>query len=227
MDWSIVADTGATAGEDYTDASGTLIFSSGETTKTVRVALLNDSVSEGIEAFQLRLTNASGATFVWYGEAQSSVSARARILPDEDTTAPTVTIATEYPVTPPVTGWVDVIVQFSERVTDFARSEINVTNGAVTSIAPVRWLNDQIDAYGGAMWRVKIEVATDFAGDVSISVPAGVVTDSFGNGNTASETFTIAARGASSQGRKAYVSCSNGPDPASWAWNPDWNRPRC
>ena len=217
MDWSIVEDSsGATAGEDYTDANGTLIFSSRETTKTVRIALLDDSVSEGIEAFRLRLTNASRGTFVWYGEERSSLDAKAWILPDEDTTAPTMTIATQYPVTPPVTGWVNVIVQFSEWVTGFGRSDVNVTNGVVTSVSPDRWLNDKFDDYGAPRWKVTVEVATDFAGDVSISVPDGVVTDWSGNGNTASETFTIAARGASSQGRKAYVSCRNGPDPASW-----------
>ena len=41
--------TAATPGEDYTAASGWLSFEVGETTKTISVPLLDDSVSEGME----------------------------------------------------------------------------------------------------------------------------------------------------------------------------------
>ncbi len=55
------ADGTAKAGEDYTAASGTLVFAPGETEKTIAVALLDDAVDEGEESFALRLSNAAGA----------------------------------------------------------------------------------------------------------------------------------------------------------------------
>ena len=55
------ADGTATAGEDYTAASGTLTFAAGERSKTVSVAILDDAIDEGKETFRLRLSNADGA----------------------------------------------------------------------------------------------------------------------------------------------------------------------
>ncbi|HYH37693.1 MAG TPA: carbohydrate-binding domain-containing protein [Azospirillum sp.] len=52
----------AKAGSDYTAASGTLTFNPGETTKTVAVKVLGDSVAEGTETFSLKLSTATGAT---------------------------------------------------------------------------------------------------------------------------------------------------------------------
>ena len=56
------ADGSATAGEDYTAASGTLTFAPGETSKTVAVPVLDDAIDEGEETFTLALSAASGAT---------------------------------------------------------------------------------------------------------------------------------------------------------------------
>ena len=103
MDWSISGYT-AVAGEDYTDARGTLTFASGETTKTISISLLDDSASEGVETLTLSLTNPSRASFFYHGQTQPSVSARGTILPDEDTDAPSVTLVTESGLTPPVLG---------------------------------------------------------------------------------------------------------------------------
>ena len=209
MDWSIEAIT-ATAGEDYTDASGTLTIALGETTGTISIPLLDDSVSEGVETLKLKLANASGATFVRGGMAGQSLSARGTVLPDEDTDAPTVTVTAEYPITPPVSGWFHVLVQFSEPVKGFETSDIEVTNGSVASISR------QYYEYDKTKWSAKIVPASGVNGDVSVKVPAAAATDLFENANTASETFVVAARGATTQGRKAFVTCSIPPDQASW-----------
>ena len=50
----------ATAGADYTAASGTLTFAPGERTKTVAVRILDDAVDEGTEYFLLRFSNPQG-----------------------------------------------------------------------------------------------------------------------------------------------------------------------
>ena len=53
--------TGAKAGEDYVGASGTLVFSPGETEKTIRVEVLDDTQVEGTEVMLLYLTSAENA----------------------------------------------------------------------------------------------------------------------------------------------------------------------
>ena len=67
--WTVTVDyaTGkagdtATAGSDYTAASGTLTLAAGETSKTVSVAVLADPHDDGGETLTLALSNASGAT---------------------------------------------------------------------------------------------------------------------------------------------------------------------
>ena len=54
------SDGTATAGSDYTAASGTLTFAAGETEKTVSVPVLDDAHDEGSETLTLTLSNASG-----------------------------------------------------------------------------------------------------------------------------------------------------------------------
>ena len=51
------ADDTATAGVDYTAASGTLSFAAGDTTKTVSVGILDDAHDEGSETLTLTLSN--------------------------------------------------------------------------------------------------------------------------------------------------------------------------
>ena len=213
MDYEIEEGThtgAATAGTDYTDTSGTLTFAQGETTKTISVAVLNDTVSEGVETLYLRLTNASGATFVRYGQAQPSFSAKGTILPDEDTTAPTVIITTE--ATSPVNGWFWVFINFSEPVKGLEPSDVEITNGTLEEFQTRYRFNE----HGMREWWAKAVPTPGLNGNVTVKVPAGAVTDSLGNENTASNTFQISARGASSLGQKPAVLCEVDPDEASW-----------
>ena len=55
------ADGTATAGSDYTAATGIVTFAPGETEQTVNVAVSDESVYEADETFTLELTNATGA----------------------------------------------------------------------------------------------------------------------------------------------------------------------
>ena len=52
----------ASSSSDYTAASGTLTFGTGETSKTINVRTTNDSREESNETLTVRLRNASGAT---------------------------------------------------------------------------------------------------------------------------------------------------------------------
>jgi aryl-phospho-beta-D-glucosidase BglC (GH1 family)/cellulase/cellobiase CelA1 len=56
------ADGTATAGSDYTAGSGTLTFAAGETSKTISVPIIGDTVVEANETFSIALSGASGAT---------------------------------------------------------------------------------------------------------------------------------------------------------------------
>jgi hypothetical protein len=53
-------DGSAVAGSDYTAASGTLTFAEGVISQTITISLMDDSVFEGNESFNIRLSNASG-----------------------------------------------------------------------------------------------------------------------------------------------------------------------
>ena len=55
------SDGTAVAGTDYTSASGTLTFGPGETSRTVSVTVLDDTVDDDGETLTLTLSNASGA----------------------------------------------------------------------------------------------------------------------------------------------------------------------
>ena len=54
-------DGSALAGDDYTGTKGTLVFEAGETSKTVKVPVIDDAHDEGEETMVLRLSNAVGA----------------------------------------------------------------------------------------------------------------------------------------------------------------------
>ena len=56
------ANAGATAGSDYTAASGTLTFAPGDTVKTVIVDITDDSAPEPFERFNLTLSSPTNAT---------------------------------------------------------------------------------------------------------------------------------------------------------------------
>ena len=58
------ADGTAIAGQDYTATSGTLNFTSGETSKTIQVPILDDAVTEQDENFTISLRNTSNPEVV-------------------------------------------------------------------------------------------------------------------------------------------------------------------
>ena len=71
VDWA-TADGTARAGSDYTADSGTLTFAPDETSKTVAVAVLDDSHDEGNETLTVTLSNPSGA-YLADGEATGTI----------------------------------------------------------------------------------------------------------------------------------------------------------
>ena len=80
----------ASAGNDYTAASGMITFAPGETTKTIAVAVKSDSLTEGKETFAVTLSNPSGATLLDASGAGTIA----------DPTIPATPVAPVAPVTP-------------------------------------------------------------------------------------------------------------------------------
>ena len=81
----------ATAGTDYTAASGTLTFAAGETRKTITVAITDDVNRERDELFKVGLSNATGGAVI------ASTGSEATILIDDDDPRPKVTVTASVP----------------------------------------------------------------------------------------------------------------------------------
>ena len=71
VDYATADDT-ATAGSDYTAASGTLTFAAGETKKTVEVAVLGDAHDEGEETVTFTLSNATPSAYVRIDDGEAT-----------------------------------------------------------------------------------------------------------------------------------------------------------
>ena len=98
-----------------------------------------------------------------------------------DTERPTVTVTSEQ-FEPHITDDFFVVVTFSEPVSGFEMSELEVTNGSAQSMS---------SNSDGTQYTVTIRPSHTFTGEITIAVPAGVATDAEGNANTASAVFDI------------------------------------
>ena len=81
VDWETSSGTAGT--DDYTEDSGTLSFSPGDTEKTISVVTTDDSIDEGNERFTVRLTSATSARL---GAARTSTVT----ITDDDTRGVTI-----------------------------------------------------------------------------------------------------------------------------------------
>ena len=85
VDWA-TSDGTATAGADYTAATGTVTFKSGETSQTISVSLIDDSDDEPAETFIVTLSNPTNVEIV----EGRIIQAKGTV---EDDDLPTVTVA--------------------------------------------------------------------------------------------------------------------------------------
>jgi Ca2+-binding RTX toxin-like protein len=86
----------ATAGSDYTGASGTVSFAAGQSTATVNVALINDTLVEANETLFLNLSSGTNLTIA---DAQGVGT----IVSDDVATTPS-PVPAGFPTTPTITG---------------------------------------------------------------------------------------------------------------------------
>jgi hypothetical protein len=67
------ADWGALAGQDYDATSGVVVFAPGQTTKTVQITILNDSLNEANEPFLVEFSDIHGAVLAFDGIGEVTI----------------------------------------------------------------------------------------------------------------------------------------------------------
>ena len=159
----------ATAGQDYTAASGTVTFAAGQTSQQVTVAVAGDAVTEANETFTVTLSAPSGATL---GVAKTSTVT----ITNDDISVPVVTIS-------PVSTAVAEGNSGSKTVT-FTVGLSQAAGSAVT----VRYGTANGTATAGQDYTAASGTVTFAAGQTSQQVTVAVAGDAVTEAN---ETFTV------------------------------------
>ena len=130
----------ADAGMDYTATSGTLTFMPGETLKTITITILNDTVYETLERFEVSLSNPTGAALSTASLANVTIAnddavptaSMEDVIVNEDAGTMTLTLALSHEssldVTYETTG--SAVSGTAERPNDY----LNFLQGAFTTI---------------------------------------------------------------------------------------------
>ena len=154
------ADGTATAPADYGATSGTLTFAPGETSKTVSVSIVDDSVEEDGETFTLTLDNAAGATLagatatgtVRSAEETDALTAEFKSLPEDGHGGAAFSFKLKFSEELPL-SWL--------TLRDHA---LGVTGGTLTKVSRATTGENKA-------WNVKVTPAAG-AGDVTVTLAA-------------------------------------------------------
>jgi hypothetical protein len=163
----------AVAPGDYTAKTGTLTFASGETSKSVAVTVVNDTVQEDAEAFNLVLSNPSNATI-------SDTTGVATITDDE--AKPTVSIA-DKSVTEGTGGTNKLAFTVTLSAPSGITTSVKYSTGPDTTTGAIRAnaVEDYIAVTGGTI--------TFAPGETSKTADVTVVTDD--NDDAPNETLFV------------------------------------
>ena len=158
------SDGTATAGADYTAASGTLAFKAGETAKTVDVAVLDDAEAEDEETFLLTLSKPSGATLA-NATATGTIAAN-------DAPNPPVAVAFEEVPAGHNGGRFWVRVTMGEEIEGLGHAWVRDTLVTVTGATVER--AKRTDPPSNIGWRLEV-APVDAGTDVVLTVAATVL----------------------------------------------------
>ncbi len=146
------ADVSATAGSDYTSAAGTLTFTNGVTSKTITIAIADDSAIETNETFKVNLSNATGGatiisptnTVVTIVENDSSISFSTNAVSVAENGALTLTVTRAGGTAGTVSVEYLTIDGTATAGTDFTNTSgtLTFTNGQVSRTITVPLIND-------------------------------------------------------------------------------------
>ena len=154
------ADGTATAPADYGATSGTLTFAPGETSKTVSVSIVDDTVEDDGETFTFTLDNAAGATLadatatgtVRNAEETDALTAEFKNMPEDGHGGAAFTLKLKFSAEFPL-SWL--------TLRDHA---LGVTGGTVTEVSRAMTGENKV-------WDVKVTPAAG-AGDVTVTLAA-------------------------------------------------------
>jgi hypothetical protein len=158
------ANGSATAGDDYTAATGPLTFDPGETSETIAVPVLGDTLNEGNETF---VVNLSGAVNTTIADDQGEGT----ILDDDG-----VTISID-----------DVSVAEGDSGTTNAVFSVSLSTASVETVT-VNFATANGSAAGGSAYVTTSGTVTFTPGDTSEPVAVAVIGDTIDEAN---ETFVV------------------------------------
>ncbi|MEI6252360.1 MAG: Calx-beta domain-containing protein, partial [Mycobacteriaceae bacterium] len=157
----------ATAGTDYTAATGTLTFAAGTTSQTVAVKVRGDTVVEPSETFTVTLTKPTGATL-------AQAKATGTITNDDGLTAPGLSIS-------------DVSVTEGNSGTPNANFTVSLSKASATPVT-VGYTTANGTATAGTDYTAATGTLTFAAGTTSQTVAVKIIGDTVVE---PSETFTV------------------------------------
>lgn len=154
----------ATEGTDYQDATGTLTFAPGQTTRTIPVTINGDTTNEQDETFQVTLSSASGATV--------SDATGIGTIADDDTGQPN----------PPGIAITDASIAEGDTGTRELTFTVSLSSAAAQTVT-VNWSTADDTATAGTDYVAEGSTVTFTPGDTSETITVTV------NGDTADESL--------------------------------------
>ena len=166
----------ATAGADYSAASGTLNFAAGVTSQTITVTIAEDTIFEGSETFNVTLSGATNATI--------GTAVGVGTITDNDA-APTLSVSS--PSVSEAGGFAQFTLSLSNPSSTVTTVSLALANGSATGADYGPALEVSTD--GGTSWTAAT-TATFAAGATSVLVRTPVANDTL---DELDETFTLTA----------------------------------
>ncbi len=117
-------DGSAKAGSDYTSASGTLTFSSGQKEKTIEVSVTDDKLAESNETFKVELSSPSKATL------GSTAITTVTIIDDDGANVPEVSLSSASASVSEGAGPVDLTVRLDTAATSAVTVDYATSDGS-------------------------------------------------------------------------------------------------
>ncbi|MDO9466089.1 MAG: Calx-beta domain-containing protein [Thiobacillus sp.] len=176
----------ATAGADYTAAAGTLTFAPNVTTQTITVPILNDTVYEGTESFNVTLSGATNATI--------ATATGIGTIVDDGTGGPpadndTPTLSVSSPTVSENGGYAQFTVSLSNPSALSTTLSLALANGTATGGGIDFGAGLEVSTNGGTSW-VAASSVTIPALQTSVLVRTPIINDALVEAN---ETFTLTA----------------------------------
>ena len=226
----------ATAGSDYTATSGTLTFAPGETTKTIAVPIIGDTVVESNETFTVKLSGATNATIadtqgvatitnddITPGLPQLSINDVTKTEGDSGTTNATFTVRLSAPSTQTITVNFATANGTAIAGSDYTSKSgtLTFTPGQTSKTISVAIKGDLLDE-NNETFNINLSnainatiadsqgIATITDNDPIPSLAIGDVTLTEGNSGTTNALFTVSLSAASGKTTTVNFATGNG-----------------